>query len=209
LSAVKNRASEETGEPQNNSRRSRKKEQTRRSIFSAAMALFAAKDYDTVTIEEICDRADVAKATFFLHFPNKAALLTEFNERLTADLKARLQNVDGSAEEKLRFLAQSMQVDWERNAEIMRKMVGDFLNQPSLPKAATQANASILDLIASIIKEGQAAGELQAHFAPNLVAGMLIASWGAFVSAWVINNPNTPENAGEEVLDIILNGLKA
>ncbi|MCE7999251.1 MAG: TetR/AcrR family transcriptional regulator [Rhodobiaceae bacterium] len=190
------------------SRRSRKKEQTRRSIFSAAMKLFADRDYDAVTIEDICERADVAKATFFLHFPNKAALLTEFNERLTADLQERVNHVTGSAEDKLRFMVSALVDDWEQNAEIMRKMVREFLDQPSLPEAATEANAGLLDLITDIVKEGQRAREFGNKVAPELVAAALVASWGSFVSAWSSNREDIPKSAGEDLLDIMLNGLK-
>lgn len=190
------------------SRRSRKKEQTRRGIFSAAMKLFADRDYDAVTIEDICERADVAKATFFLHFPNKAALLTEFNERLTADLQERLNDVPGSAEDKLRFMVSALVDDWEQNAEIMRKMVREFLDQPSLPEAATEANAGLLDLITDIVKEGQRAREFGTKVAPELVAAALVASWGSFISAWSSDRKEIPQTAGEDLLDIMLNGLK-
>lgn len=190
------------------SRRSRKKEQTRRSIFSAAMSLFSASDYDTVTIEDICERADVAKATFFLHFPNKAALLAEFNERLTADLKERLVNVSGRSEDKLRFLVNTLVEDWQKNADVMGKMVREFLDQPSLPKAATQANAGILDLIADIVRDGQAAGEFHTTVAPPLIAAALVASWGAFLSTWLASPNDFPQTAGQDLLDIMLTGLK-
>lgn len=209
VGVVKKLNEEQTGAPKNSSRRSRKKEQTRRGIFSAAMKLFAARDYDTVTIEDICARADVAKATFFLHFPNKAALLTEFNERLTADLEERLSEIDGGAEDKLRFMVSALGVDWSENAEIMRKMVREFLNQPSLPEAASQANAGLLDLITNIVRAGQKAEEFRASPAPELIAAALVASWGAFISAWSHQSRDIPQSAGEDLLDIVLNGLKA
>ncbi len=190
------------------SRRSRKKEQTRRGIFSAAMVLFSAQDYDAVTIEDICERADVAKATFFLHFPSKAALLTEFNERLTATLEKRLTEVEGTAEDKLRFMVSALVDDWEQNAEIMRKMVREFLDQPSLPKAATEANAGILDLITGIVREGQRGGEFSKTVAPDLIAAALVASWGSFISAWSSERNDIPQSAGEGLLNIMLNGLK-
>ncbi len=190
------------------SRRSRKKEQTRRGIFAAAMKLFAERDYDAVTIEDICDQADVAKATFFLHFPNKAALLTEFNERLTANLQERLNDVSGSAEDKLRFMVSALVDDWEKNAVIMRKMVREFLDQPSLPEAASEANAGLLDLITDIVKDGQRAREFGTKVAPELVAAALVASWGSFISAWSSNRNDIPQSAGEDLLDIMLNGLK-
>ena len=59
------------------SRRERKKQETRQGLLEAALALFRERGYDETTIEEITDRADVAKGTFFNYFPSKEALLSE------------------------------------------------------------------------------------------------------------------------------------
>ncbi len=69
------------------SRRARKKERTRAQIYGAAMQLFLARGYDAVTIEEICAAADVARGTFFLHFPTKDALLGEYGRQASAELR--------------------------------------------------------------------------------------------------------------------------
>lgn len=51
---------------------------TRRSqklLFDALMELILEKDYESITVSEISARADVARATFYLHFDDKDALL--------------------------------------------------------------------------------------------------------------------------------------
>ncbi len=61
------------------------------------MNLFLRGGFEPVTIEEVCDAADVARATFFLHFPAKEALLTEYGVRAneTEDLVSLLAAVIG------------------------------------------------------------------------------------------------------------------
>ena len=59
------------------SRRERKKLQTRQRLLEAALSLFHEKGYSATTVEEIASKADVAKGTFFNHFPSKEALLHE------------------------------------------------------------------------------------------------------------------------------------
>src|SRR5689334_15338875 len=52
-------------------RRERKKQETWRALHRAALALSVEKGFENVTVEEICDRADVSLRTFFNYFPCK------------------------------------------------------------------------------------------------------------------------------------------
>src|SRR5215813_9035283 len=86
------------------SRRERKKRETRRRILDAALKLMATRPYSEVKIEEISAAADVANATFFLHFPTKASLITAFNEEVAGKIAEALGAFQGSAVDKLEHL---------------------------------------------------------------------------------------------------------
>jgi AcrR family transcriptional regulator len=55
--------------------RERKKEQTRQRIAAVALRLFAEHGFDGVTVNEIAEAAEVAKATLFAYFPTKESLV--------------------------------------------------------------------------------------------------------------------------------------
>jgi AcrR family transcriptional regulator len=57
--------------------RERKKEQTRRRIAGVASKLFAERGFDAVTVNEIAEAAEIAKATLFTYFPTKESLALE------------------------------------------------------------------------------------------------------------------------------------
>lgn len=48
---------------------------TRHAIIEAAEALWADRDFDSVSVDDVCRRAEVAKGTFYFYFPRKEHLL--------------------------------------------------------------------------------------------------------------------------------------
>ena len=57
---------------------------TREHIMAAALEAFAERGYVAVTIDDIARRAGIGRATFYLHFDSKAAVLRELrNTRMT------------------------------------------------------------------------------------------------------------------------------
>ncbi|MCP2256476.1 transcriptional regulator, TetR family [Streptoalloteichus tenebrarius] len=57
------------------SRRERKKRETRRLLTETALRLFAEQGYERTTVAQIAAAADVATKTFFNHFPSKDDVL--------------------------------------------------------------------------------------------------------------------------------------
>lgn len=82
MPADPHRADPDHGEPidpsprvPEDSRRSRKKQDTRNRLVAAADELFERQGYDETTTLDIAEAADVAQRTLFRHFPSKEALL--------------------------------------------------------------------------------------------------------------------------------------
>lgn len=55
----------------------RRIQRTRQSLRTALMELIKEKDYDALSIEEITERANVGRTTFYLHYKDKEDLLME------------------------------------------------------------------------------------------------------------------------------------
>lgn len=67
----------------------RRKPRTRRLLRDALLDLILEKGYDQVTVQDIADRANLGRATFYLHFVDKEALLMSSLREMFDDLKAR------------------------------------------------------------------------------------------------------------------------
>lgn len=55
----------------------RRVRKTREALLSAVIEIASARGWGAASINEICDKADIARSTFYLHFADKAAL-TDF-----------------------------------------------------------------------------------------------------------------------------------
>lgn len=68
----------------------RRARRTRRALREAFVTLVLERGYDRLTIEDITQRADVARPTFYAHYSHKEDLLTAVFTELVEDLASRL-----------------------------------------------------------------------------------------------------------------------
>src|SRR5271165_2379254 len=131
------------------SRRERKKGRTRADIYNAAMNLFLRRGFDSVTIEDICDSADVARATFFLHFPAKEALLIEYGNRANDELAAALAEYRGSATAAIRMALKMMAERAARHPDVVRLVIREVLARPRVLSEHDESAADLVNLLAT------------------------------------------------------------
>ena len=81
--------------PRPGSRTQRRVARTKAAIEDAFVQLVLEHGYDRVTVEDITDRADLARATFYAHYPNKEAVQFSVFNRLTEDLVQRIADRGG------------------------------------------------------------------------------------------------------------------
>lgn len=115
-----------TGQRGNLGRRELKKEATRQDLLAAAANLFKTKGYEATSVDDIAMAADVAKGTFYYHFPAKEDLVFALQEaelKVASDL-AR-QRMEGGKESPLAILFDFLNdsAHWtESNPELGRAM---------------------------------------------------------------------------------------
>ncbi|MFP4345303.1 MAG: TetR/AcrR family transcriptional regulator [Anaerolineales bacterium] len=72
----------------------RRVRRTRKALQDALLSLILEKGYDSLTVEELAERADVGRTTFYLHYQDKDELLLDltgdFAQAMQAEFLARL-----------------------------------------------------------------------------------------------------------------------
>ena len=66
--------------PPHHRARIQKREQSRRRVEQVALASFARRGFDAVTVEEICAEAEISPATFYRYFGSKDGVIFRYEE---------------------------------------------------------------------------------------------------------------------------------
>ena len=108
-------------------RRDRRIERTQQLIRGALRSLIQEKGFDALTVQDIIDRANVGRATFYAHFDNKDDLLASGFEDLRASLKARQRDAFArgrSVEDRVLAFSQEVFAHTNEYRDVFRAMVG-------------------------------------------------------------------------------------
>jgi AcrR family transcriptional regulator len=189
-------------------RRARKKERTRQEIFSAAMELFAKRGFEAVTIEAICDAADVARGTFFLHFPTKAALLWEWNRQVADEFRAELREPRRNAVSEIRALVEHISEKLLSQADVMSGLLQEFFATPHVAAEAREQGQDLHTLVEELVRRGQKRGELRRSIDPRLAVAVLMATSAAILSGAVWKPGElAPEKVRAQFFEVVFHGL--
>ena len=191
------------------SRREQTKQTNRGRLYDAALELFAERGYSAVTIEDICARADVGRATFFRLYGTKSGLLEEFNSRLAAQARARVEQLPSpTTAEALTEVQRTISDAWSSSGAGLREMAEEYIHTVSLAAGAGASQPDLHVLVSSIVRAGQARGEVVAKPNPDFIAWVVIAALCSATATW-LGTPDTMRRRSTETLQLLFAGMLA
>lgn len=201
------------------SRRERKKDETRTRIFRAAVALFRERGFEATTIDDIIERADVAKGTFFNYFPRKESVLGYLSEEQLAEADAIVESIlasKKSARAKLIELLQRIASVYEEEPELSQYVMRESMKRAHTPTDAVHIHWH--KLLTALFSQGQEAGEFRRDADASRAVYVIGSVYMGTVFMWLCCQPGAVGcegmsfGLGDELaarLSLVLDGLAA
>lgn len=187
-------------------RRDRKKLQTRWRIYESAIELMKQYGYDNVTIEDICELADVSNALFFRHFTNKAALIRAYLDLLKAKIGDALRaSPSASSTEKLRIVCREVGDSSPSFVAFTPQLLAEMA-VGGHKFDVEHVDTGLTGAMSIIIADGQKSGEFNSSWHPEVAALSLIGAWLILTRA--AQAKGFPKRAFAEALDMTIAGLR-
>lgn len=169
-------------------RRVRKAAEMRERIFRAAIELIAERGLPHVTVEQITDKADVGKGTFFNYFPSKEAVLAYFGATQAQRLQDALaaDRVRGTARERVECVLELLAREGEGDItqELARGLFIATLSNQRIQEVHGPNVWSLREVLGQIIREGQASGEFKPERDPEEAARFILGQYYLGMLSW-------------------------
>jgi AcrR family transcriptional regulator len=177
----------------------RRTQRTRKMLSDALLALIEERGYDSITVQQITNRANLGRATFYLHYKDKEQLLLDTLQGLHNDLEQQLSPLTfedlatGNA-----TLSTTVFHHVARHQDLYRVLLSErgaafarhFLTTYITRQAASRGVIGLL----STLQEFESAVPLS--FLAEYISGTLMTA----ISWWLDHGmPKTPEEMGQIV----------
>jgi AcrR family transcriptional regulator len=165
---------------------------TRRALTNALIALTLEKGYDTVTLRDLAERADIGYATFFRHFPDKDSLLADVLEGTLTNLLELIQPVMDDPERTATLVFDYI----GQNADLVRVLLRTRNVSPLMPRIFAFSSQAILE---------QLKPNPISPIPPEIAAHHMIASFIELIEWWLEHQmPYLPERMGVIASSLIM-----
>ncbi|MCC6614675.1 MAG: TetR/AcrR family transcriptional regulator [Anaerolineae bacterium] len=176
----------------------RRQRRTRKLLRDALLQLIVEKGFDTLSVQDITDRADVSRATFYLHFRDKEDLLFNSMRELYDDLVDKVglfsdphevvaQIMDGNHDACLQAS------DFEHVAEYAN-FYRVLLSEKGVASFTVQVRRYLAQIFREQIVEPALAAGNGPRLPPDLIAHALAGAHIGVISWWLESGAEfTPE----------------
>jgi AcrR family transcriptional regulator len=175
------------------------RDEQRRRVLDVAAELFAEHGFDDVTMADIAEASDVARATVFNYFGSKHALIEAITENVLVIyhemLDEALADEETTTPELVSWLYEEMGKGIESQRRFFRSVFREIARiQLGLDEGsvAQRANDEAITRLQRLIDRGQQRGELSDAFDPQTLATAFRSLANGTITHWLYDDASDP-----------------
>ena len=176
-------------------RMDRRIQRTRQILQDALLALILEKGYDSVTIQDVIDRANVGRSTFYSHFQDKDDLFISGFENLRAQFEQHLLN-QSLADTDPWSLSLVMFQHAQSHLQIYKALAGKQGGNVALSHVHKYLSALIREHVKLRFSE-----QKTIKIPSDVLAHFLVSSFVALLTWWLDHDMPYP---AEQLIDILM-----
>ncbi|MDT5140995.1 MAG: hypothetical protein QOI79_319 [Mycobacterium sp.] len=166
-------------------RTERRKREVKENILAAAFDLFLDQGVAATTIEDICERADVANRTFFNHFATRQDMIRALADRRLVNLHdVVFDRADEAIPARLIGVFDDIGAALAKSGDTYRELIGEMLATSGY---SVQRGFNLHDTFAELIKEGVARGEVSARHDAETLADIIVGALSGGIVNWTVD----------------------
>ncbi|HEY4717121.1 MAG TPA: TetR/AcrR family transcriptional regulator [bacterium] len=181
-------------------------------ILHAAGVIFAKKGFFYARVTDIAREADVADGTIYIYFKNKDDILIHLFEEIMktfiSKAKEEIGNMDSPQDKLRRFIELHFQMS-QKNPHVAEVITLELRQSNKFMKEYKNVwFKEYLDVISSIIHEGQDKGMFRNNIHPGIVKRALFGALDELTLHWSLSKKYSLDECQKEIETLFLNGLK-
>lgn len=189
--------------------RDRRIARTRAALRDALMTLIVEKGFETITIQEIVDRANVNRATFYLHFKDKDELLYQSMAEVYDQLVSTMKFSPSGAErgEQDDWMPYKGADDW-RHVAAHADFYRVLLSEKGSAAFVLKVRRYLADVIARDLEKTAKAMGIQPKYPIDILAYVCAGAQIGTMTWWIENDmPISPEQMANMLYEILSLGI--
>jgi AcrR family transcriptional regulator len=169
--------------------RQHQKEKLKQLLYDTALVFFRKQGYENTTVQQITEAAQVAKGTFFNHFPTKEHVVAQWYRQITFDVLEKLKALNfHSSRQAIGTLVNDLATRSAADPVLFNIKTQHVIASDFLSDEERFLDAQLMDFCLQHIKEGKACNEISKQLNESFFSSMILTVLTGTTREWVISH---------------------
>lgn len=178
---------------------------TRRILQEALVSLMKERQYDKITVQDIIDRANVGRSTFYSHFVTKDELLRSCIELMIQSLSRYIPHTPDDTDHYGMIPVADLFKHIQENSRLVKALIKGKSADLFVDKIQEYLNEKFEEFISELLRKGKQTA-MPIPILSNYICGTLI-----FLLKWWLDNKMqyTPAQMEQYFYELVIPSIKA